>query len=138
MKPLLRIFAVSSGAPAIPKRVTRGRSHVCPLTHWPSVARQLSDAGLLDSVDGELLLCYCEAYARWCAAGDELATMLIALGLSGGHRATEQADHAQTTRTLLQLQNRGRSRFDECLTPSCVAPRSRTKQAYPGQPLISA
>ncbi|WP_416339105.1 P27 family phage terminase small subunit [Paraburkholderia sp. CNPSo 3076] len=40
------------------------------LALWSSVARQLSGAGLLDSVDGELLLCYCEAYARWCATGD--------------------------------------------------------------------
>lgn len=52
------------------------------LAHWPTVARQMRDAGVLDSVDAASLVGYCEAFARWCAAGEELSKMLIELGLT--------------------------------------------------------
>jgi len=35
------------------------------LTHWPTVARQIRDAGVLHSVDAASLVRYCEAFARW-------------------------------------------------------------------------
>jgi phage terminase small subunit len=40
------------------------------LAHWPAVAKQVSDAGVLGSVDEESLVRYCEAFAKWCATGD--------------------------------------------------------------------
>lgn len=52
------------------------------LTHWPTVARQIGGTGLLNSVDISSLVRYCEAFARWCAIGEELAGMLIELGTS--------------------------------------------------------
>jgi prophage regulatory protein len=56
------------------------------------VAKQLSDAGVLDLVDGESLARYCEAFAQWRAASDRLATMLVDLGLTAGRGAYAQAE----------------------------------------------
>ena len=33
--------------------------------HWPAVAKQLHDAGLLTAIDVTALGLYCEAFARW-------------------------------------------------------------------------
>jgi P27 family predicted phage terminase small subunit len=33
--------------------------------HWPVVAKQLEDAGVLTSMDAHALALYCEAFARW-------------------------------------------------------------------------
>jgi len=52
----------------------------------------MSDAGVLGSVDEESLVCYCEAFAKWCGAGDQLATMLLNLGLTASQRRAAQ-DH---------------------------------------------
>ncbi|WP_420852567.1 AlpA family phage regulatory protein [Paraburkholderia terrae] len=56
------------------------------------MAKQLSDAGVLEFIDGELLARYCEAFAQWCAASDRLATMLVDLGLMAGRRAYAPAE----------------------------------------------
>jgi P27 family predicted phage terminase small subunit len=40
--------------------------------HWPIVAKQLRDAGVLTSVDAHALAMYCEAFARWRVAMDAL------------------------------------------------------------------
>jgi predicted DNA-binding transcriptional regulator AlpA len=65
------------------------------LAHWPAVAKQMSDAGVLGSVDEEALVRYCEAFAKWCAAGDQLATLLLELGLAASRRSLTQADVSQ-------------------------------------------
>ena len=85
---------VKSGA-----RDTKSLARLSPsaLAHWPAVARQLSDAGVLDSVDDASLVRYCEAYARWCAAGDQLATMLIGLGLTASRQTHAPADLSQSS-----------------------------------------
>ncbi|WP_428983266.1 AlpA family phage regulatory protein [Paraburkholderia diazotrophica] len=62
------------------------------LAHWPTVAKQLSDAGVLEFIDGESLAHYCEAFAQWRAASDRLATLLIDLGLMAGRRAYSSAE----------------------------------------------
>lgn len=41
--------------------------------HWPLVAGQLHDAGILTSIDTTALALYCEAFARWRAASDQVA-----------------------------------------------------------------
>src|ERR1700730_10188324 len=41
--------------------------------HWPLVAEQLRDAGLLTGIDVHALAMYCEAFARWRFANDMLA-----------------------------------------------------------------
>ncbi len=41
--------------------------------HWPLVAKQLSDARLLSSIDTAALGLYCEAFARWHHANQQIA-----------------------------------------------------------------
>jgi P27 family predicted phage terminase small subunit len=41
--------------------------------HWGVVAAQLSEAGLLTDLDRDALALYCEAYARWVHANQQLA-----------------------------------------------------------------
>jgi predicted DNA-binding transcriptional regulator AlpA len=65
------------------------------LAHWPAVAKQLSDAGVLGEVEEGPLVCYCEAFAKWCAVGDQLATMLIDLGLAASRGRQAQANVSQ-------------------------------------------
>jgi predicted DNA-binding transcriptional regulator AlpA len=67
------------------------------LAHWPAVAKQMSDAGVLGNVDEESLVRYCEAFAKWCTAGDQLATMLIQLALTASRRTQAQVDVSQNT-----------------------------------------
>lgn len=40
--------------------------------HWPLVADQLTDAGILSNIDGPALALYCEAFARWRHANDQV------------------------------------------------------------------
>ena len=61
------------------------------VAHWPTVAKQLSEAGVLGSVDARSVARYCEAFAQWCAAADELAKMLVELGMTSSRRTQEQA-----------------------------------------------
>lgn len=41
--------------------------------HWPVVYKQLNDAGVITSMDGPALALYCEAFARWKYANDQVA-----------------------------------------------------------------
>jgi predicted DNA-binding transcriptional regulator AlpA len=68
-----------------------GRLSPAALAHWPTVAKQLSNAGVLGSVDARSVASYCEAFARWCSAADELSKMLIEFGVRSGRWAQEQA-----------------------------------------------
>jgi len=67
------------------------------LAHWPTVARQIRDVGVLDSVDAASLVGYCEAFARWCAAGEELSKMLIELGLTATQQTQVPSSVSQTS-----------------------------------------
>lgn len=40
--------------------------------HWSKVAKQLDDAGVLTQMDGMALALYCETYARWKHANDQV------------------------------------------------------------------
>lgn len=40
--------------------------------HWPTIARQLADAGVLTVMDAPALALYCEAFARWKQASDHV------------------------------------------------------------------
>jgi P27 family predicted phage terminase small subunit len=52
--------------------------------HWPVVARQLDDAGVLTSMDAAALALYCEALGRWQDANGLIAkTGLVVPGLKG-------------------------------------------------------
>ena len=40
--------------------------------HWPKVAKQLEDAGILTQIDATALALYCEAFARWRHASEQV------------------------------------------------------------------
>ncbi|WP_322789541.1 AlpA family phage regulatory protein [Paraburkholderia caribensis] len=65
------------------------------IAHWPTVAQQLSDAGVLSSVDARSVVSYCEAFARWRAVGDELAKMLIEFGAKSVRQVEEEHNGPQ-------------------------------------------
>ncbi|SAL19096.1 phage transcriptional regulator, AlpA [Caballeronia turbans] len=65
------------------------------VAHWPVAIRQLRDADVLDAVDARSLASYCEAFARWCAAGEEVAKMLIEFGVASGRRVQQQTGPSQ-------------------------------------------
>jgi len=67
-----------------------GQLSPAAIAHWPTVAKQLSEAGVLGSVDARSVACYCEAFAQWCASADELAKMLIELGMKSSRQTQEQ------------------------------------------------
>lgn len=71
--------------------------HLTPaaVAHWPIVARQLRDAGVLGAVDACSLASYCETFARWCAAGEQVARMLIEFGEKSGRQVQEQSCASQ-------------------------------------------
>ena len=41
--------------------------------HWPKVSTQLADAGVLTEIDQTALAMYCEAFAMWRHASDQVA-----------------------------------------------------------------
>ncbi|WP_342965423.1 AlpA family phage regulatory protein [Paraburkholderia sabiae] len=73
------------------------------IAHWPIVARQLRDADVLSSVDACSLAAYCEAFARWCAAGEQVAKMLIEFGARSGKQAQEPARATQEAAQSAQV-----------------------------------
>ncbi|MEX3784901.1 P27 family phage terminase small subunit [Paraburkholderia sp. BR14374] len=66
-----------------------GRLSPAALARWPTVAKQLTDAGVLGSVDARSIARYCEAFAQWCNLADELAKMLIEFGMNSSRRMRE-------------------------------------------------
>lgn len=77
-----------------------GQLSPAAVAHWPTVAKQLSEAGVLGYVDAHSVACYCEAFAQWCAAADELAKMLIQFGMTSSQRAQEQRNAPQNPTPL--------------------------------------
>jgi P27 family predicted phage terminase small subunit len=41
--------------------------------HWPLIAKQLRDAGILTEIDAPALGLYCEAFVRWHQANEQVA-----------------------------------------------------------------
>jgi len=82
------------------------------VAYWPVAARQLRDADVLDALDVCALASYCEAFARWCAAGEQVAKMLIEFGVRWGRRAREQAGALQPAvqTAILAAEQRGEPR----------------------------
>lgn len=65
------IFTEHSGVAAVATLARNCSRALSPsaLAHWPAVARQMSDSGVLGAVDEESLVLYREAFAKWCSAG---------------------------------------------------------------------
>jgi predicted DNA-binding transcriptional regulator AlpA len=77
-----------------------GRLSPAAIAHWPTVAKQLSEAGVLGSVDARSVACYCEAFAQWCASADDLVKMLVEFGMNSSRRTQELPTAPQNLQTL--------------------------------------
>lgn len=58
--------------PTPPKGIPDAPDYLSPAAaaHWPVVAKQLDDAGILTGIDAQALAMYCEAFATWREAMD--------------------------------------------------------------------
>ncbi|CAJ3071216.1 P27 family phage terminase small subunit [Burkholderia pseudomallei] len=77
--------------------------------HWPVIARQLHDAGLLTGLDVAALGLYCEAFARWKDANDKVVKLGAVVKSAHGYpipspylQVANQA-YAQMTRMLAEF-----------------------------------
>jgi predicted DNA-binding transcriptional regulator AlpA len=65
---------------------------------------------VLISADVPSLVSYCEAFARWCAMGEELATMLIKLGLASSRAAQIPSSISQNSPANTTMEPEGAMR----------------------------
>ena len=77
-----------------------GQLSPAAIAHWPTVAKQLSEAGALGSVDARSVASYCEAFAKWSTSADELVKMLIEFGVRSSGRTQEQPTVPQNSTPL--------------------------------------
>ena len=98
--------------------------------HWPTVAEQLEDAGVLTQLDQTALAMYCEALARWRHATDHVVNqgpvIVSPSGLATQSPYLQIADKAfeQMTKLLVKFG----------MTPSS---RSRVSKVKPDKPQIN-
>ena len=54
----------------------RAPTHLSPQAkaHWPKIVKKLADAKVMTRLDADALALYCEHYAQWAQANQELAT----------------------------------------------------------------
>lgn len=77
--------------------------------HWPVVAKQLHDAGLLTAIDVTALGLYCEAFARWRGANTQIAKYGTVVKSPNGYPiqspylAISNKAHEQMTRLLAEF-----------------------------------
>ncbi|RQR29406.1 phage terminase small subunit P27 family [Burkholderia sp. Bp9142] len=77
--------------------------------HWPIVAKQLGDAGVLTSVDTAALALYCEAFARWKHANDQVVKYGPVIKAPSGfpvqspYLAIANRAHEQMTKLLIEF-----------------------------------
>jgi P27 family predicted phage terminase small subunit len=86
--------------------------------HWPIVAKQLEDAGVLTSIDVHALALYCEAFARWRNALAEVAR-------SGPVYTTPQGFAMQSPH--LSIANKAQEQMTKLLIEFGMTPSSRTR-----------
>jgi P27 family predicted phage terminase small subunit len=94
--------------------------------HWPMVAKQLRDAGVLTSLDSAALALYCEAFSRWMHANEQIAKFGPVVKAPSGFPvqspflAITNKAHEQMTKLLIEFG----------MTPSS---RSRVTKAPSGE-----
>jgi P27 family predicted phage terminase small subunit len=94
--------------------------------HWPMVAKQLNDANILTAIDAAALALYCEAFARWRHACDQVNKYGPVIKAPSGfpvqspYLAIANKAHEQMTKLLIEFG----------MTPSS---RSRVTRADSGE-----
>ncbi|TCG08368.1 terminase [Paraburkholderia steynii] len=86
--------------------------------HWPLVASQLKDAGVLTAVDTTALALYCEAFARWRYATDQVTKY-------GSVVKTPNGFPVQSP--FLAIANKAHEQMTKLLVEFGMTPSSRTR-----------
>lgn len=86
--------------------------------HWPKVAQLLQDAGLLTSVDAAALALYCESFARWHHANQQVAKFGPVVKTPNGFPVQSP---------FLGIANKAQEQMTRLLVEFGMTPSSRTK-----------
>lgn len=99
--------------------------------HWPKVAEQLQAAGIITSLDAAALGLYCEAFARWKHANDQVAKFGPVVKAPSGFPVQSP---------FLAISNRAWDQMSKMLVEFGMTPSSRSRvsaqqqEGYEDQP----
>jgi P27 family predicted phage terminase small subunit len=88
------------------------------LKHWPLVAEQLTEVGLLTTLDATALGLYCEAFARWKTANDHVVQFGTVVKSPSGYPIVSP---------FLAIANRAYDQLVRMLAEFGMTPAARTK-----------
>lgn len=88
--------------------------------HWPAVAKQLYDAGLLTAIDVTALGLYCEAFARWKDANARIVKYGTVVKSPNGYPIQSP---------YLAIANKAHEQMAKLLTEFGMTPSSRSRCA---------
>lgn len=89
----LKLIQGNPGKRALPKNEPKPKAEIPRMPpelsaeakkHWRIVAKQLVDMKVLTKIDGHALALYCEAYARWRHANDQIRKYGVAVKAPSG------------------------------------------------------
>lgn len=86
--------------------------------HWPIVAKQLKDAGVLTSMDGSALALYCEAFSRYLHATQQISKFGPVVKAPSGFPVQSP---------FLAIANKAHEQMTKLLVEFGMTPSSRTK-----------
>lgn len=86
--------------------------------HWPAIARQLHEAGLLTGLDVAALGLYCEAFARWKDANDKVVKLGAVVKSAHGYPIPSP---------YLQIANQAYAQLTRMLAEFGMTPSSRSR-----------
>lgn len=91
----LKIVEGNAGKRALPKDEPKPRKpkslrpppilSAAARKHWRTIAKQLTDAGILTALDCHALALYCEAFARWSDASQKLRLEGLVITTESGY-----------------------------------------------------
>jgi P27 family predicted phage terminase small subunit len=91
--------------------------------HWPIVAKQLEEAGVLTRLDQVALAMYCETFARWRDANQKVAT----------HGPIIKSKHGNPMQSpFLGIANKAFAQMQSLLIEFGMTPSSRTRVKVAG------
>lgn len=111
---------LNENEPVVPPASTRVPSwlNAEAAEHWPAIAKQLKAAGLLGQIDTHALGLYCEAFARWKHATDQVAKYGPVVKAPSGFPVQSP---------YLAIANRAHDQLVKLLTEFGMTPSSRSR-----------
>lgn len=122
----LKLVRGNPGKRALPKNEARPSLDVKmpdwlspdAVKHWPAVAKQLHDAGLLTAIDVTALGLYCEAFARWKDANGRIVKYGTVVKSPSGYPIQSP---------YLAIANKAHEQMTKLLTEFGMTPSSRSR-----------